>query len=161
MTLPIRRHRPLVDGRHTFGRDPLTEFDDLFERIGSLLSTVAPTRGFTAEEGWAPFADLTETDKEFIVECEVPGIRREDIDLQLSERELTISGETKEPEREGKLHHGTRRIGRFEYRTVLPGQPKTEDVQATLENGVLTVRIPKADTSSVRHIEIKEQGGKS
>ncbi|RKN41602.1 Hsp20/alpha crystallin family protein [Streptomyces hoynatensis] len=160
MTLPLRRHRPLVDGRRGYGRDPLSEFDDLFERMGSLLSSVAPATGFGPEGGWAPFADLTETDGEFVIECEVPGIRREDIDIQLSERELTIGGETREAEREGKLHRGTRRTGRFEYRTVLPGQPAVEGVSATLEEGVLTVRIPKADTASVRHIEIQEEGGK-
>jgi HSP20 family protein len=151
MTLPIRRHRPIAP------RDPLSEFDDLFNRIGTLLeSTVGAGFGPAAERlSWAPLADLTETDDAYVIEAELPGLKREDIDIQIGERELAITGEIKEFERKGTLHRSTRRSGRFEYRTTLPGQVNADDVTATLKEGVLTVRIPKSADAGVRHVEIQ------
>lgn len=144
MTLPIRRQRPVVS------RDPFYEFDDLFNRIGTLLeSTVGP--GY----GWAPLADLSETDDAYVVEAELPGLKDEDIDIQVGEREIAITGEMKEPERKGTLHRGTRRTGRFEYRAALPGQVNADAVTATLKDGVLTVSIPKAAGAGVRHVQVR------
>lgn len=161
MTLPIRRHRPVVDGRHgVWARDPVSEFDELFNRMGSLLESTVGARFAPAGEAasWAPLADLTETDEDYVVEAELPGISRDDIDIQIGERELAITGELKETERQGTLHRGTRRSGRFEYRTVLPGQVDAEAATATLRDGLLTVRVPKASDAGVRHIEVQGEG---
>jgi HSP20 family protein len=136
-------------------RDPLSEFDDLFNRIGSLLENTVGFAPGGERVSWAPLADLTETDDAFVVEAELPGIKREDIDIQIAERELSITGELVEAEREGTLHRGTRRTGRFEYRVTLPGQVDPEGVGATLRDGVLTVRVPKTPDAGVRHVEIQ------
>jgi HSP20 family protein len=104
---------------------------------------------------WAPLADMRETDEAYIVECELPGLRREGIDIEVTERELSISGEMKETEREGALRHGTRRTGRFEYQALLPTEVKAEEVNASLTNGVLTVTIPRAQAARPRHVEIQ------
>ncbi|GAB2888748.1 Hsp20/alpha crystallin family protein [Streptomyces mayteni] len=153
MTLPMRRQRPVIDGRRSWGRDTMSEFDDLFNRMGTLLeSTVGG--GLARPTAWAPLADLTELDDAYLIECELPGIRREDVDIELDERQLVISGEFAEQERKGTLHRGTRRTGRFEYRTMLPGQVDAEGVTATLSDGLLTVRIPKAAGTGKRHIEV-------
>lgn len=155
MTLPIRRHhRPLAERRGVWARDPLSEFDDLFDRMGTLLeSTVGGLA--PAVERWAPNADFYETDDAYLIEADLPGIRREDVDVEIAERELTITGEMKEEVREGHtLRRGTRRTGRFEYRTTLPSQVKEDEVSASLTNGVLTVRVPKAPDTKARHVEI-------
>jgi HSP20 family protein len=151
MTLPARRHRPMMS------RYPFDEFDDLFNRIGSLLeSTVGPGYTRAAERvAWAPHADLTETDDAYVVDAELPGLKDEDIDIQVAEREIVITGELKEAERKGTLHSTTRRTGRFEYRATLPGQVNADDVSATLKEGLLTVSIPKAAETGVRHVEIE------
>jgi HSP20 family protein len=151
MSLPIRRHRPMV------AHDPLEEFDDLFNRIGTLLETTVGTGLAPGAErvSWAPLADLTETDEAYVVEAELPGMKREDIDIQIGERELSITGELTEAVRQGTLHRSTRRSGRFAYRTTLPGQVDAEGVTATLYDGVLTVSIPKSPTAGLRHIEIQ------
>ncbi|MEU1626767.1 Hsp20/alpha crystallin family protein [Streptomyces sp. NPDC020096] len=138
-------------------RDPVAEFDELFERIGQLLETAA-TSGPQAERmAWAPLAELSETDDAYVVEVELPGVKREDLDVEMNERELVISGELKETERKGVLRRSTRRTGHFEYRAVLPGEVKTEEVDATLADGVLKVTIPKAEAMKPRHIEVKSQ----
>ncbi|MEU5273991.1 Hsp20/alpha crystallin family protein [Streptomyces hygroscopicus] len=157
MTLPVRRGGPLAERRLPgWGTDPLTEFNDLFGRMGTLLeSTMGGAMGpMTQGMAWSPLADLSETDDAYLVEVEVPGVKREDLDIEMTERELTITGEFKERERTGMLRRSTRRRGRFEYRAALPGDINPEHIEATLEGGVLTVTVPKAGTTEARHIEI-------
>ncbi|MGJ5749810.1 Hsp20/alpha crystallin family protein [Streptomyces puniciscabiei] len=86
-------------------------------------------------------ADLHEADDAYVVEARLPGIKREDIDVEVGEGELCITGEYKEREREGVLRRSTRRTGRFEYRTLLPADVKAEEITATLADGMLTVTV--------------------
>lgn len=140
-------------------REPISaELDDLYERMSHFLEAAAAAPAPTAAGlAWTPLADLSETEDAYVLEVDVPGVRREDMDIQVSERELTITGELKEREREGNVRHRTRRTGRFEYRALLPEDVKAEDVSATLEDGVLTLTIPKAKAAKPRHIEIKSR----
>jgi HSP20 family protein len=158
MTLPARRQRAgrLAElGVPGWGRDPIAEFDDLFNRMGRLLeSTVGPAAERTA---WAPLADMYETDDGYVVEADLPGVKRDDVDVEINERELVVTGELKEREREGALRRGTRRTGRFEYRVLLPTDIKAEEISATLAEGVLTLTVPKAEPAKSRHIEITSE----
>jgi HSP20 family protein len=126
----------------------------LFERMNHLLETVGTTP--VAAGVWAPAADMHETDDAYLVEAELPGVRRQDIDVEVGERELHITGELKERERKGVLRHSTRRTGSFEYRALLPVDVKPEEITARLADGVLTVTIPKAQTARPKHIEITQ-----
>jgi HSP20 family protein len=150
MTMMIRRRRGDL-GRTS----PLYEFEDLYERLGQLISTAMGEMTFPREGDtpWAPLADVSETDDAYIVEAELPGVRKDQIDVQLTDRELCITGEVHEEERE-RRHRRMRRTGRFEFRTMLPGEVDTERVDATLRDGVLTVTIPKAQATKPRHIEV-------
>jgi HSP20 family protein len=134
------------------------EFDDLFNRIGRLLESTVGAGPAAERVAWAPLADVSEADEAYLVEADLPGVRREDIDVEISERELVITGELKERERKGVLRRGTRRTGRFEYRALLPSEVKAEDISATLTDGVLTVTVPKAEAAKPRHIEIASAG---
>lgn len=119
---------------------------------GSLLeSTVG---GVTGGAVLAPLADVSETDEAYEIEVDVPGVKRDDINIEMADRELVISGEFKERERTGVLRRSTRRTGRFEYRAVLPGEINAEGVEATLSEGVLSVKVPKAQAVKPRRIEI-------
>ncbi|MFE5588252.1 Hsp20/alpha crystallin family protein [Kitasatospora sp. NPDC056531] len=153
MTLPVR-YRPGSLLERAFPlREPLAaEFDELFERMNRFLAAAAPA--WTEAAGWSPLADLRETDDAFVVECELPGLKREDIDVEIGDRELCITGELKERETPGVLRRGTRHSGRFEYRTLLPSEAKAEEVSACLTDGILTVTVPKAQATKPRHIEI-------
>jgi HSP20 family protein len=109
----------------------------------------------TEQEGWSPFADLEEHDDGYLVQVELPGVKREDVTIELVGNELSITGELKEEERKGVVRKQTRRFGRFDYRLALPDQLDTEKVDAKLKDGVLTVRVPKVERAQRRQIQIK------
>ncbi|MFF4578476.1 Hsp20/alpha crystallin family protein [Streptomyces sp. NPDC001389] len=152
MTLPVH-HRPGRLPERPFpvlgwGEPMASEFDELFERMNQLLASAAPVGT------WSPLADMHETESAYVVEAELPGIKNEDIDVEISDRELCITGEYKERERMGVLRRSTRRTGHFEYRVLLPADVKAEEVTATMADGVLTVTVPKAEAGKARHVEI-------
>jgi HSP20 family protein len=88
------------------------------------------------------------------VELELPGVDKDQITVEVAEGELDIHGEIKEKERSGVVRRQTRHIGQFDYRTSLPSNSDTEHVSAELANGVLTVRVPKAEKGKPQRIEI-------
>ncbi|GAB2971367.1 Hsp20 family protein [Amycolatopsis acidiphila] len=79
---------------------------------------------------------------------------REDVAVDLTGNRLAVTGELKAQEREGRFHRRTRRTGKFSYRVPLPRGVDGDKVEAALENGVLTVRVPKAEPAQPRRIEI-------
>ena len=145
MALPVRS-RP----RDAAGWDPFRELDDLAERVNSLWES-----GFGGGlDRWVPSADVEEAEDAYTVEIELPGVARDDVDVQLVDRVLTVSGEVKEKERTGILHRRTRRVGRFSYAVTLPGEIDAENVDARLHDGVLSVRVPKSASAEPRRIAI-------
>jgi HSP20 family protein len=84
-----------------------------------------------------------------------PGVDRKDVNVELRDSELIISGEIKEKEREGILRRRPRKSGEFEYRVTLSGQTDQEHIDANLHDGVLTVRVPKTERAKPRRIEVK------
>lgn len=108
-----------------------------------------------AGDMWSPPVDIEETDDAYLLEAEVPGVERKDVDVELVGNELTITGEAKEKERNGVVRRRSRRSGRFEYRITLPDRLDADKVEASLAGGVLTVRVPKSERPQRRKIELK------
>jgi HSP20 family protein len=104
---------------------------------------------------WTPPVDIEEEDDAYVIEAEVPGAKREDVNIELQGNELSITGEIKERERKGVLRRNTRRVGRFDYRVTLPAQVDPKKIDAKLSDGVLSVRIPKAEQAQRQRIEVK------
>ncbi len=130
--------------------DPFRELDELHERVNTLWQS-----GLTgALDHWSPLADVEETDDAYTVELDLPGVARDDVDIQLDDRQLTVSGDIEEKERKGILHRRTRRIGRFHFSVTLPGDVDADDVSAQLHDGVLTVHVPKSAQAKPRRIPI-------
>ena len=145
MTLPVR-----AASRPVGGWDPFRELDELYDRMNRLWETgLVP-----GADRWSPLADVEETEDAYSVEIDLPGVAREDVDIQLDDRELTVSGEVKEKERSGVLRRRTRRVGQFAYAVTLPGDVDADSVTATLKEGVLTVRVPKSQQAKPRRIAI-------
>jgi HSP20 family protein len=150
----------LVPERRTQERSAGSELDQLNERMRRLLEQTfggSWTPMLTEPLGWSPPVDIEEQDDAFLVEAELPGVRREDVSIELVGNELSITGEIKDKERKGVLRRRTRRIGRFEYRVRLPDQVDPEKIEANLADGVLTVRVPKTEKAARRTIEVKSK----
>src|ERR1700759_3687567 len=156
--LPVRR-----GGRNTNAMvvNPSREFEDIYDRMGQLMNfAFGLPPAALADMPWVPLADLSETDDAYLVKAELPGVNKDKVNVQLQDREIVISGEIPEPEPgAGKAdapprHPGTRRTGRFELRTYLPGDVNADAVAAQLSDGILTVTIPKSEAAKPRKIEI-------
>jgi HSP20 family protein len=154
MALPVRR----TGATPTTWR-PYRGFDDIYSEFDRLVQSLVGGAG--GDEAWLPAADVSETDAAYVVEIELPGVHREDVDVELDGNELVVTGEVKEKKREGLLRRRTRRIGNFEYRVTLPGDFRADDVEASLAHGVLTVQVPKAQTTTMHNkIEVSESSSK-
>jgi HSP20 family protein len=136
--------------------EPLRDIDEVADRMRRMLDeTFGGWPSQLAEAAaWSPAVDIEETDDAYVVEAELPGVRREDVDIEMVGSELTITGEMRERERKGVLRRQTRRVGRFDYRVTLPNDVDADRIEANLKDGVLTVRVPKAERAQRRRIEI-------
>lgn len=134
---------------------PLRELEDVRERMDRLFEEVVGGASPAGATVWSPPVDMEETDDAWIVEADLPGVKKGDVDVEVRDNELAIQGEVKERERTGILRRRTRRTGQFDYRVALPGEVDADNVDAQLHEGVLTVRVPKPTGAQPRRIEIK------
>ncbi|MCT2584598.1 Hsp20/alpha crystallin family protein [Actinophytocola gossypii] len=145
---------PAVRSFGPLGRwDSFQEFEDIYRQMGRWMDSVN-RRLDDSVRAWSPSADVTENDEAYLVEVELPGVKREDITIDLVGSELAISGELKEKERQGLFRHRTRRTGQFSYQVTLPRDVNADKVEASLAEGVLAVRVPKNEAAKPRRIAI-------
>lgn len=126
--------------------------DRLFDEFPYEWSTLA---GGTKE--LIPAMDIFETDKGYEVEAEIPGIKREDIEVNINDRILTIKGEKKNERNEEKKGSKIleRVYGTFERSFTLPEDADTNNVSAKYENGILKLTIPKRPESKSKKVKIE------
>ena len=142
--------------------DPVREIDSLQGEMNRLFSTFfdSPTnRGGNGGAGarrWIPAMDLIETGEHFVLKADLPGMTQDDVNIEVENNVLTISGERK-TEHEEK-HEGYYRLeratGAFSRSLTLPEGIDAEAVSATFDNGVLEVRIPKPAQAQPRKVQI-------
>lgn len=106
---------------------------------------------------WNPAIDLFEDKDNLIVKAELPGLKKEEIEVSLDDGALSISGERKnEPKLEdAETCRAERFTGRFQRTFTLPAEVKTDQVQAQYQDGILTVTLPKTELAKPKQIEIK------
>ena len=148
MALPARRETAEA-GRW----DPFAELNRLNQQLQGYLERWSdlPSLGGGA---FTPLADVEETDDAYVVEIELPGVKRDDVTVEVSGRRLSVSGERKERERVGILRRRTRTVGQFHYEVVLPGDVEDDGVSASMDEGVLTVTVPKPASQRLRRIPV-------
>ena len=157
MALALRHNRNHIEQRSdqpaAAAWQPLTELANLSRELESFLGRwTNPARALAA---FTPLADLEETADAYLVEIELPGVQRSEIDIEVSDRRLTVRGERKEKERVGILRRRDRTIGTFAYEITLPSNIDEDQVSADLTDGVLTVRLPKPASERPRRIPIQ------
>jgi HSP20 family protein len=135
--------------------DPNREFQELYDRLGQWMTSVFDDTNDLLRT-WSPLADVVEAPDAYLIDVDLPGVKRDDINVELDGNELRIAGELKEKERDGLFRRRTRRVGRFEYRATLPRDVTSDEkaVEAKLNEGVLTVKIPKDEGAKPRRIQI-------
>lgn len=104
-----------------------------------------------------PSVDLAESDKALEVRMDLPGMKPEEIDIQLNENILTVSGERKEERetREKSYHRVERHVGKFSRSFTLPRPVNSDEVAAEYKDGVLTITLPKTEEARARRINVK------
>jgi HSP20 family protein len=106
---------------------------------------------------WTPAVDITEHDDEYSVKVELPGVNKDDVKLTLENNILTIRGEKKQEKETKKenYHRIERCYGSFQRSFTLPNAIKSERIDASFKDGILTVILPKAEEAKPKQIEVK------
>ena len=137
--------------------EPLRELGSLQSEMNRLFNTVFDTpNGNGGLRRWVPAMDLVETEEEFVLRADLPGMSEEDVKIEIEDTVLSIAGErkTEHEERDQGFYRLERAFGTFQRSLTLPKGVNAEAVSASFDRGVLEVRIPKPEQSKPRRIEI-------
>ena len=139
--------------------EPVRELTSLQSEMNRLFNTFfdTPTPGNGgAGRRWIPAMDLVETDEHFVLKADLPGLAEDDVNIEVEDNVLTVSGERKaehETTKEG-YHRVERAFGQFSRSLTLPEGIDAEAVSASFDRGVLEIRIPKPEARKPRKISI-------
>lgn len=153
---------PVLRSGTTFS--PLNELLTLRREMDQLFDRFFPWRTTTPDNAvvWTPPVTVREEPDALYVECELPGVSPEDVQLSIENGVLTIAGEKKAPAtaagQETVYHLLERRYGRFERSFNLPANVDAEKIHARYENGVLSIVLPKTEAAKPRRIQIEAVG---
>lgn len=147
MNLPIHRRTDNTDERdyEHLRRSLVADLDRWPSFADQLISRMGDV---------VPLADVEEADDAYLVDIELPGVRREDVTIEVSNGRLSVTGERRERHRVGLLRRSTRTTGRFRLQIALPHEIQADAVTANLDHGVLTVAVPKAERARRRRIPV-------
>lgn len=149
----IRYHKPALSTRTSFdGLSSLRE--DLNRLFDFSFPSFAPDAGLFS--GWTPALDIHQDKENVYVKVELPGLKKEEIDISLQDGVLTIAGERKHEveSKEGESFRSERYFGRFHRSVSLPTTVDSEKVKAAYTDGILSVTLPKAEEAKPKQIEV-------
>lgn len=113
--------------------------------------------GSAQQWSFSPACDVEETDSHYLVSFDLPGVRKEDVKIELKENQLMVSGERKSDKRDNAGRHIVERFhGSFQRLFTLPSTVDTDKVEAGYQDGVLRIAIPKAEAAKPRQIKISD-----
>ena len=137
--------------------EPAREMMSLRDAMDRLFDD-AFTRPLSGRDGWSvPAVDMYQTDDEIVVKVALPGIKADEVQINITGEVLTLKGEVKQEEekKEKAWHIREQRYGSFERSVVLPTDVVADKAKAEFENGILTITLPKADEVKPRTITVK------
>ena len=144
--------------------EPVRELNTLQGEMNRLFNNLfdapVPGDGGSAARRWIPAMDLVETDEDFVLRADLPGLSESDVNIELEDNVLTISGERKSEHEEHKegYYRVERASGAFSRSLTLPEGVNPEGIKANFDRGVLEVRIPKPEERKPRKVEISVGG---
>jgi len=134
---------------------PWRELEDMQRGLSRILDD---TSFATTEAGqWIPIVDIRETDEALLVQAELPGIDKKDVKIEVKDNVLTLSGERnyEKDVREENVHRIERSYGKFVRSFSLPTNVDTDKVDASMNNGILEIRLPKKESAKPKAITVK------
>lgn len=143
------------------GRE-LSRLQNEIDRLFQSFLEPAGERRVSGQSFFAPACDVQETDRHYLLSFDLPGLTKEDVKIELDDHDLVVRGERKEEHEagEGKSYTRERFFGAFERRFTLPQSVNPDEIEASYENGVLEIAVPKAaEQTAKKEIEIKQTGG--
>jgi len=134
---------------------PPALLDDFRKEVGRLMEGVLDWDD--TSRAFAPSMNVAETESGYEVTIDLPGMKPEDVEIEIKEGQLWVSGERKqEAEEKGKTFHRIeRRIGRFRRVVPLGANVDVDKVEARYRDGVLTIEVPKSDVARARRVQVK------
>jgi len=137
--------------------DPFEEISRMQERLSQLFSELSPSGEMKILDTLSPMMDVQDKEKEIVVKADMPGVDKKDVEIDIKNNMLYINANThreKEEEKEGYVMH-ERAFSRFARTFSLPANVMAEGAKAKLEDGVLTINIPKAEIEEKQKILIE------
>ena len=139
--------------------EPVRELNTLQSEMNRLFNTIFDTPVPNETAGvrrWIPAMDLVETDNDFVLRADLPGVAEGDVNIELEDNVLTVSGERKSEHEERKegYYRVERASGRFSRSLTLPEGVDADAIKASFEKGVLEIRIPKPEERKPRKVAI-------
>lgn len=132
---------------------PFRDMDDFFKVFNRSLSKPQTQEGLFSTD-WTPSVDITENDKEFLIKAELPEVKKEDLNVNVDNGVVTISGERRSETKDEKEHRIERFYGSFSRSFTLPDNVKEEDIRAENRDGMLYLHLPKSETETPRKIQV-------
>jgi HSP20 family protein len=128
----------------------------LRDEMNRLFDFSWPSRDTGLFSGWSPTLDVLDDKDNLVVKVELPGLKKEEINLSLHDGVLTISGERKREveKKEGETFRSERYFGKFQRSVTLPAAVDSGKVNASYKDGILTVELPKAEEAKPKQIAV-------
>jgi HSP20 family protein len=143
--------------------DPFQDLRSAQDEMAQMSPMLAQALGLHAQQAsgrtsaWAPALDISERKDAYLVTVELPGLKPEDLDITMEDGLLTIKGERQftAESSEQQFHRVERRYGAFRRAITLPAHVMAEGIQASFEDGVLQILVPKAEEAKPRRIQVR------
>jgi HSP20 family protein len=143
--------------------DPFQDLRSAQDEMAQMSPMLAHALGLHTRQGsatataWAPALDISERKDAYLVTVELPGLKPEDLDITMEDGLLTIQGERQltQESSEQQFHRVERRYGAFRRSITLPAHVTAEGIQASFEDGVLQILVPKAEEAKPKRIQVR------
>jgi HSP20 family protein len=144
--------------------DPFQDLRSAQEEMAQMSPMLAHALGLHAQQqgggratAWAPALDISERKDAYLVTVELPGVDADDLEITLEDGLLTIQGERRftQESSEQQFHRVERRYGAFRRSITLPAQVMGEQIEATVDNGVLQILVPKLEEATPKRIQVR------
>ncbi len=148
--------------RYRRANEPTQDVLSGLSRLSRLMDdALAGFDGEAVGSAWTPTVDVREDRDHVVIAMDLPGVRPEDVKISLENQVLTVRGERQQvsEQKEERWHRWERSYGSFERSFTLPSTVDADRIEATTDNGVLTLRLPKSEKARPREIQVRVRPG--